>query len=82
MCDHANLHVDAHVNRQISNKSSFSVDLMVKCKDCGQPFKFMGMKNVLSRYVPSVSEDGLEARIPIAPAVESVEQAGGQDKMP
>jgi hypothetical protein len=45
----------------------FSAEIRVKCVECDEPFRFLGVGAGLSPYVPLTSLDGLELRAPIEP---------------
>ena len=64
-CPHLNFESTCTVNRLTSG--SFTMDVMVSCKDCRKPFQFLGLEPGSSYDHPTVSLSGLEARMPIAP---------------
>lgn len=88
-CHHQKFAVNAKVNRLLdaqiqsggfsltsitTNKdSNFIVNLSVQCRECGQAFRFVGLKVGLSQFETRVSIDGKELRAPIEPISKSVE---------
>jgi hypothetical protein len=77
-CPHVDFDVVAEVNRfvdrepeqeQIPPASGYSVDLKVCCKDCREPFVWVGPMPIgVSPGEPRVSVDGTELRAPIRPS--------------
>ena len=55
--------------------SGFRLDLIVKCKDCGLPFEFVGLPGGYSILSPTTNIDGTELRCPITPSTDPVEHA-------
>lgn len=66
MCDHTNFDASVRVAR-IEDKGRFMAEVRIACKDCGQPFQFMGLQPGLNFDGATVSLDGLEANIGIHP---------------
>lgn len=54
------------VNR-LEDVGQFAADIHIQCRDCGMQFRFLGMRSGLHPEFPTVSVDGTEARLPIAP---------------
>lgn len=52
---------DTHANR-------FCADITIKCLQCGEPFRFLGLPCGLDLEGASVSADGTEARLAIGTA--------------
>ncbi len=52
----------------------YSMNVSVKCADCGLPFEFVGMPGGYSPRQPMVNLDATEARIPICPSSDPAEQ--------
>lgn len=48
--------------------TSFSADIMIRCRRCKLPFRFIGVLGGSSPHEPRVSVDGSELRAPIEPA--------------
>lgn len=71
-CPHMNHSVFASVGRiQKSDLEpetivAYTADIKIQCRDCGQPYEFLGLPNGMSFYQPTVSIDGLELRAPLA----------------
>ena len=70
-CKHEIFECDCMVNR-IEDVGRFSVDVRVKCVQCGTPFRFIGLPVGLDLNGASVSIDGCEGRFAIAPKGEVV----------
>jgi hypothetical protein len=47
--------------------SSFVAEMRITCADCGTPFQFFGLKAGYLTQTPTMSVDGLQAHLPIAP---------------
>ncbi|GAB3156366.1 hypothetical protein GCM10027258_62690 [Amycolatopsis stemonae] len=47
---------------------AFSADIKIKCAQCDEPFRFMGLPAGILRSRPAVSIDETELRAPIRPA--------------
>lgn len=63
-CKHFNFAAETRVNRFEDNIGAFSVDLTIRCTDCGKPLEFVGMPLGCSFYGPTTSLDGLTATLP------------------
>lgn len=48
--------------------AAFSADVRIRCADCGEPFRFIGMSAGLSGAGPRCSVDETTAALPIRPA--------------
>lgn len=48
--------------------SGFSAEVLIKCKECGREFEFIGVPGGMSAEYPTVSMDNKELRIPIKPS--------------
>ena len=70
-CKHDSFDVHAMVNR-IEDIKRFHMDIRVKCADCGNPFRFIGLPMGLDFNSPTVEANGQEGRFPIYPAGEEV----------
>ena len=70
-CQHREAHrVDAQVHF-IEDDGRFTVDFKVRCDDCGQPFRFIGLPMGLDlRGGATVSTNHEEARLVIHPSNE------------
>lgn len=58
-CDHEEFEAKVDVNR-LTDSGRFMADIRIKCKQCGEPFRFLGLPCGVA-----VSADGTEARIAI-----------------
>lgn len=65
-CQHMNFDAEVRVAR-IENKGRFVAEIQIKCRDCGIPMQFMGLKPGFDFDGATVSLDGLEANIGIHP---------------
>ena len=59
--------VDIFAKAQPGNVVGFTLDLQVCCADCQMPFRFIGLPGGYGGR-PTMSPDGLEARLPMEPA--------------
>lgn len=70
-CEHLNFGADCRVGRLTDKEggavTGYTIDVKVKCKECGLPFRFLGLPHGYSFVEPSVSADGTELRAPIEP---------------
>lgn len=65
-CAHKDFEASVAVYRLLDT-GRFSADVRIRCKECGQPFRFIGVRAGLSPYEPRASVDATELRAPIAP---------------
>ena len=65
-CDHPDFIANVAVNR-ITDGAVWYADLMIKCADCGQQMRFLGMPMGLSPTGPMCDPTETEARLPFAP---------------
>jgi hypothetical protein len=78
-CKHFNFTASNRVARLTEennpeNITGYSMDVRVKCADCGLPFEFIGMPGGYSPAQPMVNFDATEARMPIRPSTDPAEQ--------
>ncbi len=70
-CAHENFQANVGVHRLSDEPDGpinrYSADITIKCRDCGEPFQFIGVKAGLSFAEPMVGIDGEELRCPIGP---------------
>ncbi len=66
-CTHDKFQIFADVTKLI-DIGGFIVDARIVCLECGTPFCFLGLPMGVNLNAPSVSMDGLEARLPLCPA--------------
>lgn len=71
MCEHTKFSANVTVNR-LEDCGRFCADVRIACEDCGTPFRFIGLPTGLDLNGASVSVDGTEARLAIAPKGEVV----------
>jgi hypothetical protein len=65
-CEHKEFEASVTVNR-IEDVKVFAAVVNIQCRDCGMPFRFLGLPGGVSITRPTVSIDMTEARLPIAP---------------
>lgn len=75
-CKHENFFVSATVNR-LEDVGRFCADIRITCEDCGTPMRFLGLPAGVDLNGASVSVDGEEARLSIAPKGEVVSELEG-----
>lgn len=67
-CIHNKAHnVEARIN-YMEDTGQYMADVSVRCADCGQPFRFLGLPLGLNMNGAAMNVDGLEARLAIMPA--------------
>lgn len=70
--EHENFNVGVAVNLLTGGKdgpvAGYMADIRVQCKDCGEPFRWIGTPAGLSPRQPMVSVDETELRAPLRPA--------------
>lgn len=73
-CPHRNFEVDVAVGRLYKAEEhdgppdSFVADIKVRCEDCQEPFRWMGVPAGYSPARPMVSVDETELHAPLRPA--------------
>jgi hypothetical protein len=74
-CPHETFGVTAEINRIVANESApesapvaFSADIKVRCEDCGESFRWIGLQAGMNPRRPMVSLDETELRAPLRPA--------------
>jgi hypothetical protein len=65
-CIHPDFSADCTVNR-FADTGRFNVEVRVRCRACGESFRFLGLPAGLLTESPATSVDGLELRAPIEP---------------
>lgn len=63
-CLHENFSARVNVNR-LTDSGRFNADVTIKCADCGEPFRFLGLPCGSDLNGAAVSADGTEARLAI-----------------
>lgn len=72
-CPHEDFESFVEVSRLTANDEdptviAFSADIRVNCRDCEEPFRWIGLQAGLAPDRPMVSVDEKELRAPIRPA--------------
>lgn len=65
-CEHKEFEASVTVNR-LEDIKGFAADVCIVCRECRTPFRFLGLPGGLAPDRPTISVDGTEARLPIAP---------------
>lgn len=65
-CEHTDFVATVTVNR-LADSGRFTADIRIDCKECGLPFRFLGLPLGLDLDGAAMSVDALEARLAIAP---------------
>lgn len=68
-------HVDADVN-YLEDSGRFCLDLRVKCAECGELFRFLGLPIGLDLSGAARSHDGTEGRFAICPVSQEPPSGG------
>lgn len=63
-CEHKDFDAWVDVNR-LEDSRRFCADIRIKCRECGEPFRFLGLPAGLDLNGASVSVDGTEAHLAI-----------------
>lgn len=66
-CEHEIFDAFVDVNR-LKDSGRFCADVRIKCRQCGEPFRFLGLPAGLDLNGASVSVDGTEAHLAIGTA--------------
>lgn len=66
VCAHKDFVARVAVNR-LEDTGCFAADIRVRCAECEEPFRFLGLSPGVDFERPTVSIDGLELRCPIEP---------------
>lgn len=71
-CVHMNFDAMCSVGRLSEDEggpiTGYTIGVQVKCRECGLPFRFIGLEAGSHFAEPRVSADGTELRAPIEPA--------------
>lgn len=67
-CIHNKGHVAEVEVAYLEDTGRYSTGIKIRCVDCGQPFRFIGLPLGLNLNGATMSIDGLEARLAIMPA--------------
>ena len=74
-CDHPEFRAEVRVGRLTDDNGEvkyFTAEVEICCHTCGVNFVFLGLPGGSSLVHPTVSANGLEARMPIALAADNV----------
>ena len=66
-CEHADFIATVNIDR-ITDVERFAANVEVCCSACAERFVFIGMRAGVLPDEPTVSVDGLQARLPMRPA--------------
>jgi hypothetical protein len=69
-CEHFNFDASVEVNR-LEDVGKFQAGIRIVCRDCGQPFRFLGLPMGVDLAGATTNGDATEARMAIAPKDES-----------
>lgn len=75
-CSHPDFAATVEVSR-LEDSGRFAADVRIKCVACGVPMRFLGLPLGLDLNSATVSVDGTEARLGIAPKGETVPSING-----
>lgn len=71
-CEHMNFEARVNVTRLLDRDggpvTGYTTDITVKCRECGLPFRWLGVPFGLHPSAPRLSVDSQELRAPIEPA--------------
>src|SRR3546814_18696807 len=72
-CPHEDVDAFVEVNRVTASDTDptvvgYHADIKVNCRDCGEPFRWTGVKAGMSQGRPMCSVDETELRAPLRPA--------------
>jgi hypothetical protein len=67
-CAHIKTHTTMTELNHFTDSGGYMVEISLKCGECGQPFRFLGLPLGLNMNGATMSMDGLTARIAILPA--------------
>lgn len=76
VCEHKQFLASVNVNR-LEDCGRFMAGVRVQCEECGQPFSFVGLPCGLNLDGATVSVDGMEAHLAIAPHGEAARPIEG-----
>lgn len=66
-CEHEDFSAHVAVTRIEDRPNCYQADVRIECSQCGEKFRFLGLRHGLSFTQPMLSADGLELRAPIEP---------------
>ena len=80
-CRHEEFAARVAVNR-FEDTGRFLADITVRCRNCDEPFRFLGVPPGHAWDQPACSIDGTELHVPIEPEIEKRLFAGAAYQMP
>ena len=80
-CEHTSFFGEFKVAR-FEDTGGFSAAITIKCTQCGELFRFLGLPSGFSFERPMVSIDGLELNVPIEPQGEPALYTSARYEMP
>ena len=80
-CKHEEFNANVAVNR-MEDTGAFVADIHIECRQCQEPFRFLGVRAGLNFHSPTVSIDEIELHVPIEPQGEPRLQATATFQMP
>lgn len=80
-CEHLNFSASVSVGRVTASESDetvvrHTVEITVSCAACGHPMEFQGLPVGIDTHGPTMSPDGLEARLVAMPKGEEMLASG------
>jgi hypothetical protein len=83
-CEHVQFVSEVDVIRIVEDERSsevigYTAEVNVRCADCGQPFRFIGLPVGTAGEIGTMSADCLEARLPIEPDVLGTVRLSGRN---
>ncbi len=81
-CKHENFNCIANVGRLVKGEdltvtpSAFVAEITIHCRDCGEPFEFLGVPMGYQPGATRCSPNGLELRAALKPKNETLDQTG------
>lgn len=80
-CQHEDFVACVDVNR-LTDTGKYIADIRIKCKQCDESFRFIGVPAGLLFDRPACSIDSIELRVPIEPEGEARLQTSASFQMP
>lgn len=80
-CAHPDFAAEVDVHR-LEDTGKFIADVRIKCVECGEPFRFVGLPSGIHFSHPTVSIDETELHAPIEPEGEKRLQMSASFQMP
>ena len=80
-CPHEQFRADVKVARLLDS-GKFMAEIAIRCVDCNEPFRFIGVPAGIAWDHPCCSIDGLEMNAPIEPEMEKALHDSASYQMP